>query len=86
MSTDAIRLSPPAITGRRTDHHRSSNEASMTVIEVFADVTCPFTHVGLRRFVERRGELGRMTWYSSCGPGRWRSSTGNRSMSITSPR
>ncbi len=59
MSTDAIRLSPPAITGRRTDHHRSSNEASMTVIEVFADVTCPFTHVGLRRFVERRGELGR---------------------------
>jgi predicted DsbA family dithiol-disulfide isomerase len=31
----------------------------MTVIEVFADVTCPFTHVGLRRFVERRGELHR---------------------------
>lgn len=23
-------------------------------IEVFADVACPFTHVGLRRFVERR--------------------------------
>lgn len=31
----------------------------MTVIEVFADVGCPFTHVGLRRFVERRDELGR---------------------------
>lgn len=24
------------------------------VVEVFADVCCPFTHVGLRRFVERR--------------------------------
>jgi len=31
----------------------------MTVIEVFADVVCPFTHVGLRRFVVRRAELGR---------------------------
>lgn len=31
----------------------------MTVIEVFADVGCPFTHVGLRRFVTRRAELGR---------------------------
>lgn len=30
-----------------------------TVIEVFADVGCPFTHVGLRRFVERRAALGR---------------------------
>lgn len=29
------------------------------VIEVFADIGCPFTHVGLRRFVERRDELGR---------------------------
>ena len=27
-------------------------------IEVFADVACPFTHVGLRRFVERRAERG----------------------------
>ncbi len=27
-------------------------------IEVFADVACPFTHVGLRRFVERRDERG----------------------------
>ena len=31
----------------------------MTVIEVFADVGCPFTHVGLRRFVELRDQLGR---------------------------
>lgn len=31
----------------------------MQVIEVFADVACPFTHVGLRRFVERRAAAGR---------------------------
>ena len=31
----------------------------MTVIEVFAEVTCPFTHVGLRRFVEHRASVGR---------------------------
>lgn len=30
-----------------------------TVVEVFADLGCPFTHVGLRRFVERRAERGR---------------------------
>jgi predicted DsbA family dithiol-disulfide isomerase len=29
-----------------------------TVVEVFADVTCPFAHVGLRRFVARRAEFG----------------------------
>jgi predicted DsbA family dithiol-disulfide isomerase len=29
------------------------------VVEVFADVLCPFTHVGLLRFVERRASLGR---------------------------
>jgi predicted DsbA family dithiol-disulfide isomerase len=29
------------------------------VIEVFADVCCPFTHVGLRRLVQRREQLGR---------------------------
>jgi 2-hydroxychromene-2-carboxylate isomerase len=28
------------------------------VIEVFADVCCPFTHVGLRRIVQRRADLG----------------------------
>jgi predicted DsbA family dithiol-disulfide isomerase len=31
----------------------------MSAIEVFADVSCPFTHVGLRRLVELRRELGR---------------------------
>lgn len=31
----------------------------MTVIEVFADVSCPFAHVGLRRWFQRRAELGR---------------------------
>ncbi len=30
-----------------------------TSAEVFADITCPFTHVGLRRLVDRRRELGR---------------------------
>jgi predicted DsbA family dithiol-disulfide isomerase len=28
------------------------------LIEVFADVVCPFTHLGLRRFVDRRRTLG----------------------------
>jgi 2-hydroxychromene-2-carboxylate isomerase len=28
-------------------------------IEVFADVRCPFTHVGLHRLVDRRRQLGR---------------------------
>jgi predicted DsbA family dithiol-disulfide isomerase len=31
----------------------------MPIIEVFADVRCPFTHVGLRRLVDRRAALGR---------------------------
>ncbi len=31
----------------------------MTVIEVFAGVGCPLTHVGLRRFVQRRAEACR---------------------------
>src|SRR4051812_12342997 len=30
-----------------------------TVIDVFADVACPFTHVGLKSFVARRAALGR---------------------------
>jgi predicted DsbA family dithiol-disulfide isomerase len=29
------------------------------VIEVFADIVCPFTHVGLRRFTSRRRDAGR---------------------------
>lgn len=31
----------------------------MSVVEVFADVACPFTHVGLERFVAYRREQGR---------------------------
>ncbi len=31
---------------------------TVNVVEVFADVVCPFAHVGLRRFVSRRAELG----------------------------
>jgi predicted DsbA family dithiol-disulfide isomerase len=31
----------------------------MRVVEVFADVWCPFTHVGLRRILARRRALGR---------------------------
>lgn len=31
----------------------------MTELEVFADVACPFTHVGLRRFVALRDERGK---------------------------
>ncbi len=31
----------------------------MTEVEVFADIWCPYTHVGLRTFVRRRGELAR---------------------------
>ena len=31
----------------------------MAEIEVFADVCCPFTHVGLRRIIDRRHDLGR---------------------------
>lgn len=30
----------------------------MSEVEVFADVWCPFTHVGLRRFVDHRGQQG----------------------------
>lgn len=39
-------------TGRR-------HTEDVKTIEVFADVSCPFTHVGLRRLVSRREQLGR---------------------------
>ena len=40
-------------------HHRpSAPTTKRATVEVFADVTCPFAHVGLRRFVGRREELG----------------------------
>jgi predicted DsbA family dithiol-disulfide isomerase len=31
----------------------------VSIVEVFADIWCPFTHVGLRRLVEQRERLGR---------------------------
>jgi predicted DsbA family dithiol-disulfide isomerase len=43
--------------GQRTSRRHSVRQ--VPIIEVFADVRCPFTHVGLRRFVDRREELGR---------------------------
>lgn len=30
-----------------------------SVVEVFADIWCPFAHVGLRRFIQRRWSAGR---------------------------
>ena len=30
----------------------------MNVVEVYADIWCPFTHVGLQRLVARREEAG----------------------------
>ena len=32
--------------------------APVPVVDVFADVRCPFAHVGLRRLVTRRKQLG----------------------------
>jgi predicted DsbA family dithiol-disulfide isomerase len=39
----------------RVVHPDASIDAS---VDVFADVVCPFTHVGLRRFMARRAQLG----------------------------
>jgi predicted DsbA family dithiol-disulfide isomerase len=36
----------------------ADNTITRTAVEVFADVTCPFAHVGLRRFVARRKSVG----------------------------
>ncbi len=38
---------------------RVLGEMPEIVIDVFADVACPFTHVGLKSFLARRAELGR---------------------------
>ena len=40
-------------------HHAPKYKWSMKLVEVFADVACPFTHVGLRRFAAYRGQRGR---------------------------
>ncbi len=39
------------------EQRASSGATTRRVVEVFADVTCPFAHVGLRRFVARRAAL-----------------------------
>ncbi len=41
--------------GRQT---AGMDASSTTVIEVYADIWCPFTHVGLQRLVARRAEVG----------------------------
>jgi 2-hydroxychromene-2-carboxylate isomerase len=43
----------------RSEGRRDRRQERAAPIEVFADLTCPFTHVGLRRLVQRRGALGR---------------------------
>ncbi len=45
------------MTGDR-ESARPGSLAAMRTVEVFADVLCPFTHVGLRTFVDRRTERG----------------------------
>lgn len=32
--------------------------ADLATVEVFADILCPFTHVGLRTLIDRRNEHG----------------------------
>src|SRR5688572_28654186 len=41
-----------------TDRSPGGTEPSVTV-EVFADIWCPYAHVGLRRFLQRRWAAGR---------------------------
>ena len=36
----------------------SRSEERATAIEVYADISCPFTHVGLRRFIAARDASG----------------------------
>jgi predicted DsbA family dithiol-disulfide isomerase len=44
-----------------TNITRGSRPIVASSIEVFADVVCPFTHVGLRRLVDRRHDIGETT-------------------------
>ena len=37
---------------------RTGGAAALSTVEVFADVLCPFTHVGLRTLIDRRSERG----------------------------
>ena len=56
----------------------------MSRIEVFADIVCPFTHVGLRRLSEARRGRERRRWYV-CERGRSSGSTALRCTQISSP-
>jgi predicted DsbA family dithiol-disulfide isomerase len=40
------------------EHQSSHHTATRAAVEVFADMTCPFAHVGLRRFVAHREQRG----------------------------
>ena len=49
----------------------------LTTIEVFADITCPFTHVGLKRVIEHIAELTRpVSVYVRAWPLEWVNETG----------
>ena len=39
--------------------HHAEKDAVTDVIEVFADVVCPFTHVGLKRLIDHRSRIDR---------------------------
>ncbi|MGO9909653.1 MAG: DsbA family protein [Acidimicrobiales bacterium] len=43
----------------RSTVNSAATRTPANVIEVYADIWCPFAHVGLRSVRERRGELGR---------------------------
>jgi predicted DsbA family dithiol-disulfide isomerase len=47
------------VTTRLPESDPKSVDGPTTVVEVFADVWCPFAHVGLRRFVEHRALVSR---------------------------
>jgi predicted DsbA family dithiol-disulfide isomerase len=52
-TTEPAAVRPQAGAGVSLPHNRAP-----ATIEVFADVMCPFAHVGLRRLVNRRDDLG----------------------------
>ena len=41
-----------------SDSERAGGAAASSTVEVFADVLCPFTHVGLHTLIDRRTERG----------------------------
>ena len=48
----------------------SSSTSTSAVIGVFADIWCPFTHVGLRAIEKQRARAGRRMSPSGCGHSR----------------